>query len=373
MPRGAFWPVVPVWPYSRAVRAHLLVAFFGSATLAYAAPAADVVVLWSEQPLGGTGTAIGDAASRNNAAYIDVRGDAAALPDPKPLIKRGITAYGNLELEGAINSLNAAAELVDQTGAAGLDATTLADLFLYRALAYSTRGDDPRSWDDFVTVAAVQPTRVLDPVSFGPRAVDRFGQARAHVAALPRGKVTLASPPGTRCTVRLDGAAVTTTDVELPFGPHWLDATCDGRAPVRRRLAVDRVALEAKIAGPELAPPDDTAVLVQARTAGSRAVLVVTVRPRSALLRRVGIDGKEQDRQTVTLHGGDRDRGDLVAAVNRMLQPPAPKPPEPWYRSKWVWAAGGAAVVAAILIPFAVSNSGSAPEVVVRPENTPAW
>lgn len=337
----------------------------------HAAPAADVVVLWSEQPLGATATALGDAASRSGAAYIDARGEHAALPDPLPLIKRGITAYGNLELEGAINSLNAAADLVDQTGAAGLDATTLADLFLYRALAYATRGDDPRSWDDFVTVAAVQPTRVLDPANFGPRAVDRFGQARAHVAALPRGKVTLAAPPGTRCTVRIDGGVVAAREVELPFGHHWLDATCDGRAPVRRRLAVDRVAIEAKIAGPEIAPPDDAALLVQARTAGSRAVLAVVVRPRTALLRRIGIDGKEQARATITLHGTERDRGDLVAAVNRLLEPPAPPPKEPWYKSKWVWAAGGAAVVAAILIPFAARSSGSAPDVVVRPDGIP--
>lgn len=340
---------------------------------AAAAPAADVVVLWSEQPLGTTSPAVGDAAARNGAAYIDASGDAATLPDPRPLIKRGIAAYGNLETEGAINSLNAAADLVDQTGAANLDATTLADLFLYRALAYSSRTDDPKSWDDLVTVAAVQPTRVLDPASFGPRAVDRFGQARAHVAALPRGKVTLVTPPGGHCRVRIDGSAVTTAEVELPFGHHWIDAACDGRAAVRRRLDIDRVAIEVKLAGPELVPPDDTSVLVQARTAGSHAALVVIVRPRSATLRRIGIDGKEQDRETVTLHGTDRDRGDIVAAVNRLLAPPAPKPKEPWYKSKWMWAAGGAAVVAAILIPLAASNSGSAPTNVAKPETQPPW
>jgi hypothetical protein len=352
-----------------AVRAQLLVAcLITSASTVFAAPAADVVVLWAEQPVPQINAAVGDAAARNSAAYIDASPTAATLPDPRPLIKRGITAYGNLELEGAINSLNAAADLVDQTGAAGLDATTLADLFLYRALSFATRGDDPRSWDDFVTVAGVQPTRVLDPANFGPRAVDRFGQARAHVAALPRGKVTLASAPGTRCTVRIDGGPMTTTEIELPFGHHWIDATCDGRAPVRRKLDVDRVAIELKIAGAEVAPPDDTALLVQGRTAGSKAMLLVTVRPRSALLRRLGIDGKEQDRQTITLHGTDRDRGDLVAAVNRMLAPPAPPPKDPWYKSKWVWAAAGGAVIGAILLPFALRNDGSAPEVIGKPQ-----
>ena len=339
-----------------------------SASSVLAAPAADVVVLWAEQPMPQVNAAIGDAATRNSAAYIDTSRDAVTLPDPKPLIKRGITAYGNLELEGAFNSLTSAADLVDQTGAAGLDGTTLADLFLYRALAHASRGDDPRSWDDFVTVAGIQPTRVLDPANFGPRAVDRFGQARAHVAALPRGKVTLASPAGSRCTVRVDGGAVTTTELDLPFGYHWIDAMCDGRAPVRRKLHVDRVAIELKIAGAEVAPPDDTALLVQGRTAGSKAMLVVTVRPRSALLRRIGIDGKEQDRQTITLHGTDRDRGDIVAAVNRMLAPPAPPTRDPWYKSKWVWAAAGGAAIAAILLPFALRNDGSTPEVIGRPE-----
>jgi hypothetical protein len=351
------------------VRAHLLVAYIlCSVSSVLAAPAADIVVLWAEQPVAPVNAAIGDAAARNSAAYIDASRDAATLPDPNPLIKRGIAAYSRLELEGAVNSLNAAADLVDQSGAAGLDATTLADLFLYRALAHSSRGDDPRSWDDFVTVAAVQPTRVLDPANFGPRAVDRFGQARAHVSALPRGKVTLASPAGTRCSVRIDGGPITTGEVELPFGHHWIDATCDGRAPVRKKLAVDRVAIEVKIAGPEVSPPDDTALLVQGRTAGSKAMLVVIVRPRSALLRRVGVDGKEQDRQTITLHGTDRDRGDLVAAVNRMLAPPAPPSKDPWYKSKWVWAAAGGAVIGAILLPLALTNDGNAADVILKPQ-----
>jgi hypothetical protein len=357
------------------VRAHLLVvaSVILASSSVLAAPAADVVVLWAEQPLGTTGPAIGDAASRNGAAYIDTSKDAAALPDPKPLIKRGIAAYGNLELEGAVNSLDAAATLVDQTGAAGLDPTTLADLFLYRGLAHSSRGDDPRSWDDFVTVAAVQPTRVLDPANFSPRAVDRFGQARAHVAALPRGKVTLAAPKGVRCTVRIDAVAVTTTEIELSFGHHWLDASCEGRMPVRRKLDVDRVAIEAKLAGAEITPPDDTALLVQGRTAGSRAMLVIVVRPRTAVLRRIGIDGKEQDRQTIALHNTERDRGELVAAVNRLLAPPEKRSNPPWYKSKWVWAAAGGIAATAILLPILLSNDGSTPEVVGRPENVPPW
>jgi len=342
-----------------------------SSTVA-AAPSADIVVAWSPQPLGATGEAIADTAARNGAAYVDASPAAVALPDPRPLIKRGIAAYGNLELEGAVNSLDAAAHLVDQTGAAGLDTTTLADLFLYRALAHSTRGDDPRSWDDFVVVAGVQPTRVLDPANFPPRAVDRFNQARAHVAALPRGEVTLASG-GARCRVAIDGVIVTVAELELPFGRHWLDASCEGHAPVRRRLDVDRVSLQAPLAGPAIAPPDDTSLLVQARTASAQALVVVIVQPRTAAIRKLGVDGKERDRTTIALRGGERDRGEIAAAVRRMLEPPRSGPPEPWYKSRWVWAGAGAAIAAAILIPFAAQAGGETPAVVVRPEGTPAW
>ncbi len=367
--------------YSHGVRAQLLVAWVAAtvstasvARTASAAPAADIVVAWSPQPLGPTGERLSEAAARAGAAYVDASPAADPLPDPRPLIKRGITAYGNLELEGAINSLDAAADLVDQTGAAGLDSTTLGDLFLYRALAHATRGNDPKSWDDFVVVAGIQPTRVLDPAGFPPRVVDRFGQARAHVAALPRGKVMLAPWGGAaRCQVRIDGVIVTTTELELPFGRHWVDASCEARAPVRRRLDVDRVTIEVKIAGPQVVPPDDAALLVQARVASARALVVVFVQGRTALVRKLGIDGKERDRQTLALRGTVRDRSEIAAALARMLEAPRPGPPEPWYQSRWVWGAAGVAIAGAILIPFAVRNSGSAPEVVVRPDGMPAW
>ncbi len=358
--------------YSDGVRAHLLVAWVAATvSTASAAPAADIVVAWSPQPLGPTGERLSEAAARAGAAYIDASPTADPLPDPRPLIRRGITAYGNLELEGAINSLDAAADLVDQTGAAGLDSTTLGDLFLYRALAHTTRGNDPKSWDDFVVVAGIQPTRVLDPAGFPPRVIDRFGQARAHVAALPRGTVTLAS--GARCRVRIDGVIVTASEVELPFGRHWVDATCEARTAVRRRLDVDRVTLEVKIAGPQVAPPDDAALLVQARVASARALVIVFVQGRTALVRKLGIDGKERDRQTLALSGAGSDRSELAAALGRMLEAPRPGPREPWYQSRWVWGAAGVAIAGAILIPFAVRNSGSAPEVVVRPDGMPAW
>lgn len=348
-----------------------LAASIAGGSPAHAAPSADVVIAWSARPLGPLGDAIADASARAGAAYIDTSPSAAVLPDPEPLIKRGIVAFASLELDAALLAFDAAADLVDRTGAAGLDATTLTDLFLHRALTHQTRGDDARAWDDFITAAGIDPTRVLDPAVFPPRALERFGQAREHVAALPRGKVTLTNGGG--CSVRIDGAAVSTNELELPFGKHWLDSTCQTRAPVRRRVTVDRVALDVAAGGDVIAPPEDAALVIQGRTASARAIVSVLVHPANAVVRRIGVDGKEQERVSVTLRGDRRDAGDVSSAVTRLLAPPPPPKATPWYRSGWVWAIAGAAVASAVLIPLAAQSTGEVPKPVVIPSGDSPW
>jgi hypothetical protein len=336
----------------------------------HAAPAADVVVTWSAAPLGPIDDAVADAAGRAGASYIDASSEAVPLPDPRPLIKRGIAAYGSLEFDAALTALDAAVAIVDQTGAALVDSPALGDLFLHRALTHTSRGEDSRAWDDFIIAAGIDPTRVLDPAGFPPRAVERFDQARAQIAATPRGRVKLFGPAG--CRVRIDGASIGGAEVEVAFGRHWLEATCEGRAPVRQRLVVDRPVLEAATAGAEVKPPDDAALLIQARTAAARAIVAVTIVGRTAVVRRIGMDGKEQDRASVALHGASvADARAVALAVGRLLAPPPPDEPGPWYRSRWVWAAAGAAAASAILIPLAVRGGGSAESVTVRPDGVP--
>ena len=353
------------------MRARLLITCVVMAAVcsrARAAPAADVVVAWAPAPLGRLGDAIADAASRAGASYIDASPPLETPPDARPLVKRGIAAYGNLELEAALGALDAAAELVDRTGAALIDTRLLGDLFLYRALVHAQRNDETRAWDDLVVAAGIAPTRVLDPAGFPPRAVERFNQALAHVAAAPRGRVTLA---GAACEVRIDGTAVTVAQLDLPFGPHWLDARCEGRAPVRTRLVVDRPAIEVALAGAPIQPPGDDALVVQARTASARALVVVTVAGGTAVVRKLGIEGKELDRASIAIARGDRE---IAAIVTRMLAPPARTAATPWYRSRWAWAAGGAAIAGAILIPFLVlDGGGEVPKVIVRPQGVPRW
>jgi hypothetical protein len=336
---------------------------------AHAAPAADVVVAWSAAPLGPIGDAVADTAGRAGAAYIDTSPEAVPLPDARPLIKRGIAAYGALEFDAALTALDAAAAIVDQTGAAFVDTTALGDLFLHRALAHTQRGEDARAWDDFLIAAGVDPTRVLDPAGFPPRAVERFQHARAQVSATPRGRVKLIGPAG--CAVRIDGAPVGGAELDLVFGRHWLEAACPGRAAVRHRLVVDRAALDTSLAGAEISPPRDEALLIQGRTAAARAIVAVTIVARTAVVRRLGLNGKQQDRASVVLRGpAPADARAVALAVGRLLAPP-PSDRGPWYRSRWAWAAAGAIAASAILIPLAATAEGSASSVTVRPGGVP--
>jgi hypothetical protein len=349
------------------VRAHAVAAFVAvAAASANAAPLADVVVAWGPEPLGKVGEAVGDAATRAGASYIDASPAATPLPDPRPLVKRGIAAYGALEFEAAASALDAAADLVDQTGAAGLDTTTLADLYLYRSLAREQRADDTRAWEDLLIAASIDPTRALDPAGFAPRAIERFAQAKAHVAALPRAKLTFTRVAEGACRVRIDAAPVTTPVLDLPFGKHWLDAACPGRVVVRRRLDVDRPALEVAVNGAPIAPPTDADLVVQARTAAARAIVVVTVQANVVVVRRIGIDGKQQDRATATA-----DDPRAVGAVVARLLAPVERVAQPWYKRRWVWGLAGALAASALLIPLAARAGGEAPAVIVRPTGVP--
>jgi hypothetical protein len=238
--------------YSRRVRARACALFallVGTVTTVEATPSADLVIVWSPAPPGRLGAAVADAATRAGAGFVDVSAGAIPDTDPRPLLRRGVVAYNALELDGAITALDGAAELVDQTGAEALDATQLVELFLYRALTHAARRDDARSWDDLVVVAGIDPTRVLDRAVIPPRAVERFDQAKAHIDAMPRARLTFV---GGECKVRVDGSVVTTRELEVPFGRHWIAARCAGHAPIRRRLVADRPALEVALAGPAI-------------------------------------------------------------------------------------------------------------------------
>lgn len=325
------------------------------ADVADAAPNADVVIVWSAEPAPVVTARIGDAARRAGAAMIDISPAVVTPPDARALVTRGIDAYNALEFDAGLTALDAAADVVDRTGGGGLDRVGLGDLFLYRALVYVERGDDARSWDDFITAASIDPTRVLDPARFSPRAIDQHTRAIAAVGARERGTVTVAPAD---CAIDVDGTPLGAGSIELGYGRHWLAARCPGHQPAGQRVELDRPQLALDVAGPEIAPPTDDALAIQGRTAGARTIIAVAIRGGVATVRRLGPDARELDRASVPV-AGDADAPAVADAVAAQLAPRAVAVHRtPWYKSRWVWAAAGATVAAAILLPLALRDTG---------------
>ena len=323
-----------------------------------AAPAADVVVVWAPGAKVGP---IEDVARQAGAAVIDRSPTATQVPATAATLKRGIEAYDALRYDDAWETLDEARALADRTGAAGLSQGQLADLFLYRGLVKIQQGELNAYWDELVTSVTIDPVRVLDPARFPPRVASEL--SRVHQALVDRKRATLAvdAPPG--CTVLVDGAAASAVGSAQPLvGSHWVYVTCADRAPwgTRVELTGDQLVVARN---PQLAPPTDDEVLIQARTAGARAFVAVEIRSGVGTARLVGVDGRERDRRSVAVTG---DLAPLAGAVRELL---APIPRTHWYEARWAWAAGAAVVAAAILIPVtaAVTQNTSPSTWTVKP------
>jgi len=311
---------------------------------AIGAPGADAVVVWAP----GQSVAPVEAAARNaGAVAIDRSPPAAPRDDIRPVLAEGIDAYSALRLDEAWSALERAREAADRTGAAGLTSSELSDLFLYRALVRTQRGDPTPAWDELVTALVVDPTRVLDPARFPPKVVDELERARALVAQRPRADLVVVAPQG--CSIIVDGAPLSAAPRAV--GPHWVRVTCPDR--VSTGMRVDVTAPETKLAvEPRRIPPlDDNDILVQGRAAGWRAWIIADVRAGIATARLIGADGRERDRRTIAV---TRDLVPLGEAVRSLLQP---EQHARWYANRWVIAGGVAAVVAAIAIPLTLALS----------------
>src|SRR6185312_10396886 len=117
--------------------------------------------------------------------------DVQAPPEPRaPTEARmGILNAQKLAFGEALHDLDAAAAEVTTSGGAGLDATALSDLYLYRAMA-TARADwnaqanaaptDARgkAFDDYLRAATIAPTRALNPRELPPQVVADLAPAR---------------------------------------------------------------------------------------------------------------------------------------------------------------------------------------------------
>jgi hypothetical protein len=203
----------------------------------------------------------------------------------------------------------------------------------------------------------VAPARVLDPARFAPRTIEELERARKAALARPRVAVAIDAPAG--CAIAIDGAAATAREVELPAGPHWVSAACPGLARWGARVEVVEPASRVRVTAAPLEPPPEAEALVQARSAGARGLVIAEVRGGVATLRSLGLDGRERDRRTVVVGAPATNAlAPLADSLRTLLRP---RTSEKWYRSRWVWAAGAAALATAIVLPLAAALSDNAP------------
>jgi hypothetical protein len=315
------------------------------------------------------------------AAFVDLSPAPPPAPTAPMLIARAVELYDALRLDEAVAALDAALAEARATGAAGLRPSELSDLFLYRGLIDTQRGDTARAWDELVRAVTVDPTRILDPARFPPRAVQAFQRAAAQLRAQPTGRLVADLPAA--CSLVVDGRPVAGA-TELPYGEHFVQKECPGEQPAGSSVILAEARQELGGARAPIAPPDDDALLGLARERDAKSVLVVAVAlspagpPTARLrLREVPSGGVVAEAAVALAPGGD---GVAVAraATERLIAraegpaataPAPPVEPQRWYERPWLWGLAGVAVTAAILVPLAVDR-GSATGVTIRPSGT---
>ncbi len=338
-------------------------------------------VVWWQGPNEITAApAVADVAKRRGVAWIDVSPRGAATADPQlhlqAQLARGIAAYEALQFADAQAALAEAERSIDAMGGRAVDAVTLSDVFLYRALA-GAQTHAPTAWDDFVLAAKLGSARVLDASRFAPRVVEEF--ARARIAATEFAPATVRIEIAPRCKIWWDGRLMMASDpntlvVETRVGLHWLASECLGRRAVAKRVTVEQTQQTVAGAGSELLPPTVDELRISAQVVNAQSYLsVVVLGARANIVKRNSAGGLVAE-QTQTL-ATSADVVTLVAAVDRLLRTDdaVPVGATAWYRRPWVWAEAGSVITAAVLTPFLFDNQSSAQTVKVRPEGLPPW
>jgi hypothetical protein len=333
-----------------------------AAAHADAGPPPDLVVVDAPAAPSATAAAARDRvvarARAAQVATVDLSPAAPPAPVAAARLRDGIDAYDELRFDDALAALDAAADDAARTGAAGLATAELSDIFLYRGLVHTQRGDATRAWDDLVRAATIAPARTLDPLRFPTRAVEAFDRARVAVEKQPKARVTV---DAAGCDAWLDGAAATTA--ELRAGDHFVRVACAGRLPWGERVAVTTDATLTPPAATAPPPPDSATIAALAQQRGAAAALVVVIaedgRAVTAALRVVDAGGATDRRASVRIEGSDL--APLDAALDRAFAVELPavvvRPEKKrWYRSPWLWAAVGAAATAAIVLPLTVGG-----------------
>jgi hypothetical protein len=312
--------------------------------------------------------ALEQAAERSGAALVDLSPRPEPAPEAPILLRRAIEAYHDFRYPDALASADAGLAEAARTGAAGLSATDLSDLLIYRGLAHTEQGDAARAWEDFIRAAALDPARKLDPVRYSPRVVETFGRAVKAVLGSPA--ATLSVKAEQRCQVWVDGRDTSGQPaLSVMRGEHYLRVACPGHAIYGAVILV--AALRHEVNPGLRALPVVTASRARAiaRERGVSRVVWAQVAPAGSgpplLTLQLFVAGAARPRSTAAVGlGNERSPAAIAAALERLIRPlpvqapvlVRPSPPTPWYQKPWVWGIAGAVIASAILIPFVVDS-----------------
>lgn len=370
----------------------ILTVLAGPGPSAVAAPTPPLVVVLGPGQHDATGrakNALRLASRRRGSVLLDLTSKPAPPPRARIALSRGIDAYVKLRYDDAIKQLGRGIAEARRTGAAGLSPSALSDLFLYRGLAHTRRGDAASAWDDFVRAATIAPSRTLDPVRFPPRVVEAFDRAVKRVTA--KSPLTTRVAVAANCKVHVDGRSVQPRQaVSLARGHHYVRAVCPGYAPYGARVAVLANNHDISPSLQRPVQPTRAQLLAMARARGTGAIVIATVAVSATAPPSLGLE--LVDARTARTLGtvfapltGDDVTARVVTAteglIDRVVTPQAPvKPrivhviePRRWYQKGWVWAIAGAVVTAAVLTPLLLDSGGPGNQFTLQPGGSLPW
>jgi len=341
-----------------------LVGFFAAELVAHAAaPGTTVAVYWQPPEVGAIGgaarVAFADAAKSIGARVVDAGPVEPATPSLVPALEAAKGAYGVFAFRDAIASLEVLQRTADAAGGGDLDGRQLSEIFLYRGLAKLEVISADAAWDDLVNAARLEPTRVLDPARFPPRAVATYKRAATEAAQLPRAELILDVPAD--AVVRVDGGrSAPTTAVAL--GQHFVSVAVDG---YERWAAVVPVTGTPTRFKPPIhlhrPPPVDRMIALAGRPEPQRLLVGALERAASGwtfTVRDVTLSDGRSVSDSARL--GDVPTRAAVAALVYRVHPPVDEPRSRW--KPWVLGACAALLVATTIV--LASGSDTPPNVV---------
>jgi hypothetical protein len=143
-----------------------------------------------------------------------------------PQLDAAKLSYTKFAFADAITKLDELQRLADAGGGGDLDARQLSEIFFYRGLSRLETGANEAAWEDLVHAARLDPSRIVDPARYPPRAVAAYKRAVAEVAQLHRGALALDVPENS--LVRIDGAP---SAGAVTLGAHFVSVKADGYEP----------------------------------------------------------------------------------------------------------------------------------------------